>query len=110
MTEGGKGDVGSNGRPAEDAAGQASTAKWEYLGVGCFSAVVGLAGGGMIAVLISKIVGAVGKCTPDKETGAPCDWSIYWTWGARIGLVVVPIVSIWLFRRGRRRAMNSDRG
>jgi hypothetical protein len=107
MTANGNGEPGSG--PPQDA-GQASTGKWEYLGVGCFSAIVGLFGGGMIAVLISKIVGALGRCAPDKETGAPCSWTAYWTWGARIGLVLVPIVSIWLFRRGRRRAMNSDRG
>ena len=88
--------------------GQTPHEGWQYLGVGCLSAVIGLVGGGMIAVLIAKIVGAIGKCAPDKETGAPCSWTDYWTWGARIGLVLVPIVSIWLFRRGRRRAMNSD--
>ena len=83
-----------------------STAKWEYLGVGCVSAIVGLFGGGMIAVLIAKIVGGLSRCAAEAETGAPCNWTSYWTYGARIGLIVVPIVSIWLFRRGRRRDIN----
>lgn len=101
---------GAGSDPAAHDAGQASTTKWEYLGIGCFSAVGGLAGGGMVAVLVAKIVGAAGKCPSAAETGAPCNWSDYWTWGARLGFVLVPIVSIWLFRQGRRRAMNSDRG
>jgi hypothetical protein len=88
--------------------GQTPHQGWQYLGVGCFSAVVGLVGGGMIAVLVSKIVGAATGCKGDAETGAPCDWTSYWTWGARIGVFVVPAVSIWLFRRGRQRSKNSE--
>src|SRR5689334_16484285 len=94
----------------DSSGGQTDTAKWEYFGVGCLSAVVGLVGGGMIAVLIAKIAGGLTRCAADKETGAPCDWSDYWTWGARIGFVVVPILSIWLFRRGRVRAHNKPQG
>ena len=88
---------------------QAPTTRWEYLGVGCFSTFVGFAGGGMIAVLISKIIGAAVRCTPDKETGAPCNWFTYAVYGALIGAVLVPTISIWFFRRGRARA-NNDRG
>jgi hypothetical protein len=91
------------------AGGQTDTTKWEYLGVGCFSAFVGFAGGGMIAVLIAKVVGAFARCAADKETGAPCNWYTYAVYGAISGLVLVPVVSLWLFRRGRGRA-NSDRG
>lgn len=83
------------------------TNKFEYLGVGCFSAFVGFAGGGMIAVLVAKIVGALQRCPSEAETGAPCNWFTYMSFGMIIGLVVVPIVSIWFFRRGRRRASNS---
>jgi hypothetical protein len=77
--------------------------RWAYVAVGCLMAVVGLAGGGMIAVLVAKIVGALRGCTPDQETGAPCAWSTYWTWGARIGLVALPTVVIWRMRRGEKR-------
>jgi hypothetical protein len=101
-----KGEAGSG--PTQDP-GPASTAKWEYLGVGCFSAFVGLAGGGMIAVLIAKIVGAVARCKVDAETGAPCNWFSFAVFGAIVGAFVVPAVSLWLFRRGRARA-NYDRG
>jgi hypothetical protein len=89
---------------------EASTAHegWQYLGVGCVTAVGGLFGGGMIAVLVAKIVGAVQKCPADATTGAPCDWTMYWSWGARIGLVLLPAFAIWRLRRGRRRASNSN--
>jgi hypothetical protein len=64
----------------------------------------------MVAVLIAKVVGALARCTPDAETGAPCGWTTYWLVGAIIGLVLLPTVTIWLFARGRRRAQNSERG
>ena len=92
----------------EQPGGQTDTTKWEYLGVGCFSAFVGFAGGGMIAVLIAKIAGAMSRCASEPETGAPCNWFTWAVFGAISGLVIVPLVSVWLFRRGRTRA-NSDR-
>jgi hypothetical protein len=70
-------------------------------------AVIGLAGGGMIAVLVAKIVGAIRGCTPDAETGAPCGWFMYAVYGALTGLVVVPSVAIWRMRHGERRELAS---
>jgi hypothetical protein len=86
---------------------QTESRVWTYLGVGCLTAVVGLVAGGMIAVLVAKIVGAVQGCVPDKETGAPCDWTSYWTWGARIGLILLPAVVLWKLRRRRAPVKNS---
>jgi hypothetical protein len=74
---------------------------WSYVGVGCLSAVIGLAGGGMLGVLVARIVSAVQRCTVEGDPRAPCDWSTYWTWGARIGLLLVPAISIWRLRRAR---------
>jgi hypothetical protein len=81
-----------------------------YLGVGCFSVIAGFAGGGMIAVLIAKVVGAATRCAVESETGAPCNWFTYWFFGAIVGAVLLPVVAISLLRRGRRRANNSERG
>jgi hypothetical protein len=92
----------------EGSSGQTSEGVWPYLGVGCVSAVAGLAAGGMIAVLIAKIVGGVIGCHVEAETGAPCNWSIYWTWGARIGLVLFPTVVIWRMRKARSVSRNSE--
>ena len=83
---------------------------WTYLGVGCLTAAVGLVGGGMIAVLVAKIVGAIQGCTPDAETGAPCRWSEYWTWGARIGLVLLPILALRRLRSRESESENTERG
>jgi len=73
-------------------------------------AIGGFAGGGMIAVLVAKVVGALSRCAPDVETGAPCGWGTYWLGGAVIGLVLLPSVALWRFRRGRQREQNPERG
>jgi hypothetical protein len=86
--------------------GQTATTKSEYFGVGCFSTFIGFAGGGMIAVLVAKIAGGLQRCPADKDTGAPCNWLTYAFFGMVIGTIVVPAVSLWLFRRGRARANN----
>lgn len=81
---------------------------WEYLGVGCFTALIGFAGGGMIAVLVARVIGTVRGCNLDAETGAPCAWTTFWIWGAGIGVILVPTVAITLLTRGRRRAAQFD--
>ena len=81
---------------------------WAYVGVGCLTAVIGLVGGGMIAVLIGKIVGGIRGCTPDQETGAPCGWSMYWRWGAWAGLLLFPTVVLWRMRRAEKRQTTSS--
>jgi hypothetical protein len=81
-----------------------------YFGVGCFTAVAGLAGGGMVAVLIAKIVGAVTKCSVEADTGAPCNWVTYAFFGAVAGSILLPVLAITSLRRARRRTQNLDRG
>jgi hypothetical protein len=88
-------------RPPNGGAGETEGGVWPYLGVGCLTAVVGLVAGGMIAVLVAKIVGAAAGCRPDADTGAPCDWSTYWTWGARVGVILLPLIVLWRMRRAR---------
>ncbi len=81
-----------------------------YLGVGCFTAIAGFAGGGMIGVLIAKIVGAIGRCPADAETGAPCNWFMFAVYGAVAGAIVLPTAAIWSLKRARKRAEHSERG
>jgi len=71
------------------------------------TAIAGLVAGGMIAVLLAKIVGSLQGCKPDAGTGAPCNWSAYWTWGARIGLFLLPTVVIMRMRKARAASRNS---
>jgi hypothetical protein len=91
-----------------EGSGQTSEGVWPYLGVGCVTAIGGLFGGGMIAVLIAKVVGAVTGCHAAAETGAPCRWDEYWTWGAWIGLILLPTVVIWRMRKVRSASRNSE--
>jgi hypothetical protein len=91
-----------------EGSGQTGEGVWPYVGIGCLTAIIGLVGGGMIAVLIAKAVGAVRRCAPDAESGAPCDWSTYWTWGARIGLILLPTIVLWRMRKVRTAPRNSE--
>ena len=94
--------------PPNSGAGQTDGGIWPYLGVGCLTAVVGLVAGGMIAVLVAEIVGATTGCQPAAETGAPCGWSTYWTWGARLGVILVPSIVLWRMRRTRAASRKSE--
>jgi len=71
-----------------------------YFGVGCFTAVAGFFGGGMIAVLVAKVIGGFRGCQPPEGLPA-CDWEKYMIVGALIGVVGLPLVSIMRLR-GRR--------
>jgi len=75
---------------------------WGTAGVGCIGAVAGFFGGGMIAVLVGKLVGSVRGCAPANGLPA-CDHAAYLTVGSLTGLVLVPAVSVWLMRRRGRR-------
>ena len=75
---------------------------WPYIGVGCLTLVVGFFGGGMIAVLIGKIVGGFTGCRP--EEGLPvCFWWRYVLIGGLVGGIGLPSVAIFRMRRGRSR-------
>jgi hypothetical protein len=80
---------------------------WPYLGVGCITFVSGFFGGGMIAVLIAKIVGITQNCTPDAETGAPCNWFNFAVVGALMGMVLFPSAAVLLLRRSRMKHRNN---
>jgi len=89
---------------------EASDARPHYFGIGCFTALAGFAGGGMIGVLIAKIVGAAQRCAAEAETGAPCNWFTFAVFGALVGAVILPTLAISSLRRARRRTLNSEQG
>ena len=70
------------------------------VGVGCLTAIAGFFGGGMIAVLIAKVVGSFRGCQPPEGLPA-CDWGSYMIVGALIGVVGLPLVSIIRLRSRR---------
>ena len=95
------------GIPSPDSPADPNEGIWPYLGIGCITVVSGFFGGGMIAVLIAKIVGAARSCTPDAETGAPCNWFNYAMVGALAGMVLFPVTAVLLRRRGRMKRRNN---
>ena len=75
---------------------------WPYIGVGCLTLVVGFFGGGMIAVLMGKIVDGFTGCRPGE--GLPvCFWWRYVLIGGLIGGLGLPTMALIRLRRGRTR-------
>lgn len=69
------------------------------IGVGCFTAFLGFWSGGMIGVLVAKVIGAVQRCTPPKGLPA-CDWYYYALGGMLVGAITLPVLVV---RRMRQR-------
>ena len=69
--------------------------------VGCFTAVLGVVSGGMVAVLVSMFVGYVTRA--EACPGIPtCNWYLYWAAGAIVGGITLPWLSVRSLRRLRR--------
>jgi hypothetical protein len=69
----------------------AEIARGKRIGVGCFSTFIGFWSGGMIAVLIAKVVGNVRGCVPIEGTPA-CDWYWFALAGMILGATTLPIL------------------
>jgi hypothetical protein len=63
------------------------------VGAGCFSAIAGFFGGGMMAVLVAKVVGSYQGCKPPEGLPA-CNWGQYAVVGMVAGVVILPLISI----------------
>lgn len=70
------------------------------VGVGCFTGLAGAFGGGMIMVLVAKIVGSFRGCDPGDGLPA-CDWNAYAAIGFVAGLILLPTISIVRLRSRR---------
>jgi hypothetical protein len=70
------------------------------VGIGCVMTFAGFFGGGMIAVLIAKMVGSVQGCKPPEGLPA-CNWWVYAGIGALIGAVTLPVGVLILLNRRR---------
>ncbi len=76
-----------------------SNRRYRNIGVGCFTTFIGFFGGGMISVLLAKIVSQALN-EPQCEGLPTCNWL---TWAARggvVGMIILPIVSVWRLKRG----------
>ena len=69
----------------------------------------GFFGGGIIAVLVAKIVGNVRGCVP--QPGLPaCDWHLWAGVGGALGALVLAGGVLFMLRRRGLAPRNSDRG
>ena len=69
-----------------------------FMGVGCVTAVIGFASGGMIGVFLSWCWAYLTRAP--KCSGIPtCDWGYWATAGAWIGLFTLPTLALWRLRR-----------
>ncbi len=68
------------------------------IGVGCVTTVAGLFSGGMLGVMVAKIVGSFRGCNPGPELPA-CDWHVYAGIGMLIGVLTLPVLALNRLRR-----------
>jgi len=73
--------------------------RYRNIGVGCFTTFIGFFGGGMMSVLLAKIVSQALN-EPQCEGLPTCNWL---TWAARggvVGMIILPTISVWRLKRG----------
>ena len=70
------------------------------IGVGCVTTMAGFFSGGMIAVLVAKIVGSAQGCRPPEGLPA-CNWYVYAGIGALLGALTLPVLALMRLNRGR---------
>jgi hypothetical protein len=63
------------------------------IAVGCVTTIAGFFSGGMIAVLVGKIVGLAQRCVPPEGLPA-CNWWLYAAVGAILGAVTLPVLAL----------------
>ena len=78
------------------------------VGIGCLTLWLGAVSGGMVAVLISKVVTYVTH-GPSCEGVPSCNWTVYWLWGAALGGVSLPVLALWVLGKPPT-GPNTDRG
>ena len=78
-----------------------------YVGVGCVTAMAGLFSGGMVGVLVAKMVGSFRGCKPAAELPA-CDWHVYAGIGMLIGVLTLPALALNRLRRADKADRESD--
>jgi len=70
------------------------------IAVGCVTTVAGFFSGGMIAVLVGKIVGLAQRCVPPEGLPA-CNWWLYAAVGAILGAITLPVLALRRLRQTR---------
>jgi hypothetical protein len=63
------------------------------VGVGCLTTFAGFFSGGMVGVLVAKVVGSVQGCKPAEGLPA-CNWWVYAGVGAVLGALTLPVLAL----------------
>jgi len=63
------------------------------IGVGCITTFAGFFSGGMVGVLVAKVVGSVQRCMPAEGLPA-CNWWVYAGVGAVLGALTLPVLAL----------------
>jgi hypothetical protein len=79
------------------------------IGVGCFTTFIGFWSGGMIAVLIGKVLEGI-RGAPSCDGLPLCNWNVYAAVGALIGAVSLPVLVLTRLRRRDARPGTPSRG
>ena len=87
------------GRQAPPMGDEEAIALGRTVGLGCFTAVIGFFSGGMVAVLVGRIVDWFRKA-PGCEGLPVCNWYVYVGIGGVVGAVSLPTL---ILRRLRQR-------
>ncbi|MFN9214960.1 MAG: hypothetical protein ACK6DK_10390 [Gemmatimonadota bacterium] len=69
--------------------------------LGCFTAIAGAAGGGILGTLVAKIGGSGNAGNPGDGLPA-CPWPVYAGIGVLIGVLLVPSLAFWRLRASAR--------
>ena len=100
MTGGGGGGThGQHGGSRTEGPSPEESQRSRNVGVGCFTAFMGLWSGGMFGVLVAKIVDAVTRA-PSCPGIPSCNWAAYFGAGALIGALTLPTLVLMRLRRG----------
>jgi|SRR5689334_20867829 len=76
------------------------------IGVGCFTAFAGFWSGGMVAVLVGRIVEGL-RGAPSCDGVPMCNWNVYAATGAIIGAITLPLLVLRRLQRHDVRRSNS---
>ena len=88
----------AGGDPNIGGTSDADLALGRRVGVGCFATFIGMVTGGMVGVLLGRVVEWLRKAP--TCTGVPiCNWTTYWLAGAILGAVTLPTLVLMRMRR-----------
>ena len=88
----------SSGPNEARGASNAEIARGRRIGIGCFTTFIGFWSGGMIGVLVGKVVSSARGCVPIEGTPA-CDWYYFAAAGMILGATTLPTLVLRRLRR-----------